>query len=131
MLFLSVVSLAELAFGVSMAKAFGHVNLPVMERMLTRARESEALPVTHHTSMAYAELKSNLARQYLARASKRDRPRWVEEWVDRTSGQRLQVDENDLWICSQAKERDLIVVTSDRRMRRIPDADADVRLRVV
>ena len=130
-LFLSVVTLAELAFGVSMAKAFGHVNLPGMEQMLTVARRSEALPVTHHTSTAYAELKTKLAKQYLAKASRRDRPRWVEEWVDRTSGQKLQIDENDLWICSQAKERDLTVVTSDRRMRWIRDADSDVRLRIL
>ena len=131
MLFLSAVSVAELAFGVRMAKAFGGADLPVIERMLATARTYEALPVTHHTSDAYAELKTNLARKYLAKASRRDRPRWVEEWVDKASGQKLQIDENDLWICSQAKERDLIVVTTDRRMRRIPDADDEVRLRVL
>ena len=89
------------------------------------------LDVTHHTSAAYAELKTNLAKRYLAKASQRDRPRWLEEWVDKTSGQKLQVDENDLWMCAQVKERDLILVTADDRMRRIEDADFDVRLLIL
>ena len=129
--FVSAISLAELTFGVRMAEAFGGASLPVLQQMMVEARRYAVLDVTHHTSAAYAELKTNLAKRYLAKASRRDRPRWLEEWVDKTSGQKLQVDENDLWMCAQVKERDLILVTADDRMRRIEDADFDVRLLIL
>ena len=39
-----------------------------------------------------------------------------------------QGGENDLWMCAQAKERDLTLVTAERRMKRISDADPEVRI---
>lgn len=129
--FVSAISLAELTFGVRMAEAFGRASLPTLQQMLIEARGYAVLDVTHHTSGAYAELKTNLAKRYLAKASRRDRPRWLEEWVDKTSGQKLQVDENDLWMCAQTKERDLILVTADGRMKRIADVDPEVRILVL
>ena len=127
-LYLSTISLAELNFGVQMVRAFGGATLSNLERMLVAARNYPTLDVSHHTSAAYAELKANLAKKYLSKASSRDRPRWIEEWKDKATGRMLQVDENDLWICSQAKERQLSVATSDRRMKRISDADSEVRV---
>jgi len=62
---------------------------------------------------------------------RRDRPRYIEDWVDKATGKALAVDENDLWMCAQAKERGLIFVTTDARMRRIEDADPDVRLLII
>jgi predicted nucleic acid-binding protein len=111
-----------------MAEAFGGSSLPALQQMLIEARAYAVLDVSHHTSAAYAELKTNLAKKYLAKASQRDRPRWLEEWVDKASGQKLQVDENDLWMCAQVKERDLILVTADGGIKRIADADPEVRL---
>lgn len=114
-----------------MAEAFGRNSLPILQQMLVDARAYAVLDVTRHTAAAYAELKSNLAKLYLAKASRRDRPRWLEEWVDKTTGQKLQVDENDLWMCAQAKERDLVLVTADRGMNRIVSADSEVHLLVL
>jgi predicted nucleic acid-binding protein len=129
--FISAISLAELTFGVQMAESFGGASLSNLHQMLLAARAYAVLDVTHHTSAVYAELKTNLAIRYLAKASLRDRPRWLEEWVDKTTGQRLQVDENDLWMCAQAKERDLFLVTADDHMRRISDADSQVQLLIL
>jgi len=129
--YLSTISLAELAFGVKLAEAFAFKRLPFLRDMLVKAQQYNALPVTHHTSMVYAELKANLARKYLAKAMRHHRPRWLEEWVDKASGQSLQVDENDLWICSQGKERGLIVVTTDKGMSRIEAADNEVRVLIL
>ena len=130
-LYLSTISLAELHFGVQMVKAFGGTVLSDLERMLIAARNYPTLEVSHHTSVAYAELKTNLAKKYLTKASRRDRPRWVEKWKDQATSRMLQIDENDLWICSQAKERQLVVATNDRRMKRISDADSEVRLNIM
>jgi tRNA(fMet)-specific endonuclease VapC len=128
--YVSAVSLAELTFGAYLAEAFGRGDLLSLKTMIRHAQAYAVLDITGHTAAAYAELKTNLARKYLAKASRRDRPRWLEDWVDKTTGQKLQIDENDLWMCAQAKERDLVLVTADGRMRRIRDADAEVRLEV-
>ena len=81
-----------------------------------------------HTAAVYAETKAKLAEKYLTSTLRRDRPRYLEDWVDRSTGKCLGVDENDLWMCAQAKERDITLVTADGRMRRIPDADPDVAI---
>ena len=129
--FVSAVSLAELTFGVRMSEAFAPSRLPALEQMLIDVRSYGVLEVGHHTSAAYAELKTNLAKRYLHKANRRDRPRWLEEWPLNNSGQRLQVDENDLWLCAQAKERLLTLLTADGGIQRIADADAEVRLLLV
>ena len=128
--FVSAIVIAELNYGLRLAETVSGLPCPHLRRMLTRAHEYAVLDVTRHTSVAYAELKANLSSEYLAKALRKDRPRWVEDWVDSATGKRLQIDENDLWICAQAKERNLMVVTADRRMNRISSADCDVRLHI-
>ena len=130
--FISAIAVAELEFGVHLAEIDTGRASPDLRNQLARAQKYAVLEITRHTSAAYAELKANLARKYLKKALKRDgRPRWVEDWADKASGKVLQVDENDLWICAQGKERNLTVVTTDGRMRRIADADYQVRLHIV
>jgi len=126
--FISAVALAELGFGAKLAAAIGKGNLSALEAMIVRARSHAVLDITHHTAAVYAEVKARVAQKYLEKTLRKDRPKYIEEWVDKGTGQKLGIDENDLWMCSQAKERDLIFVTADGRMRRIPDADPDVRL---
>jgi predicted nucleic acid-binding protein len=72
-----------------------------------------------------------LAKLYLAKAFGRGRPRWLENWVDRATGQTLRVDENDLWICSQAREHNLVMTTGDKKINRIHRADPLVRVSVL
>ena len=129
--FVSVIVVAELDYGIRLAETVTGSASPDLRRRLTKAHEYAVLEVTRHTSAAYSELKANLANKYLAKALRRDRPRWVEDWIDRATGKRLQIDENDLWICAQAKERKLTVVTADRRMNQVSNADCDVRLHMV
>lgn len=128
---LSAVSLAELRYGVNLARSFGHARLPVLQQALVRATQYGALDITHHTAEVYAELKAKLARTYLGKAGAKGRPRWIEDWVDKNTGQKLQIDENDLWMCAQAKERDLPLCTADGRMSRISYADPDVGLHIL
>ena len=129
-LFLSAMSLAELRYGVKLAESFGHARLPALKKMLVDARSYRLLDVTRHTAATYAEIKTTLVRTYFANAAAK-RPRWIEDWVDQATGKKLQIDENDLWMCAQAKERDFLVCTADGRMKRISDADPDVRLHIL
>lgn len=105
--------------------------MPALRKMIVDARAYGILDVSHHTATAYAELKSKMGAKYLAKALRRDRPKYVDDWVDQATGKALGVDENDLWMCAQAKERGLVFVTADGKIQRIADADADVRLLVI
>lgn len=129
--YVSAISLAELTFGVRMSEVFAPARLPALEQMLVNVRTYGVLEIGHHTATAYAELKTNLAKRYLLKANRRDRPRWIEEWPLNNRGQKLQIDENDLWLCAQAKERLLTLLTADGGMQRIADADADVTILLI
>ena len=129
--YISAIALAELMFGADLAGAIGRGDLPTLRRKIDQARTYAVLDLSHHTAAAYAALKARLAIKYLAGVLRRDRPRYIEDWVDKATGKALAVDENDLWMCAQAKERDLVFVTTDARMRRIEDADPDVRLLII
>ncbi len=126
--FISAVALAELGFGTKLAEVMGKGNLLALKAMIARARAYSVLDITHHTASAYADVKARIAQKYLAKMLRKDRPKYIEEWVDKATGKKLGIDENDLWMCAQAKERDLVFVTADGRMQRIPDADPDIRM---
>jgi predicted nucleic acid-binding protein len=129
--YVSVVALAELTFGVELPVALGKGDMPALRKMIAEARSYGILDLSHHTATAYAQLKSKMGAKYLAKALRRDRPKYVEDWVDQATGKALGVDENDLWMCAQAKERNLVFVTADGKMKRIEVADSDVRLLVI
>ena len=90
-----------------MVEAFAGSTPARLTLIISRAQSYAPLEITRHTAAEYGELKANLAKLYIAKAFARDRPRWLENWVDQATGQRLQVDENDLWMCAQARERNL------------------------
>ena len=129
--FVSTIAIAELTFGLRLVEIFEARSLPTVKQIIQEAHSYAVLDVSRHTAAAYGELKANLAQKYLANVNRRERPRWLEEWVDKNTGQRLQVDENDLWMCAQAKERDLVLITADARINRIAHADPQVRLLVI
>jgi len=123
----SVITLAECDYGVRFAERKSGSPLPELRDKLKSISEYAKLRITHHTSEDYAELKNMVAAR--SQFTKRERmPKYLEDWIDRGSGQRLQLGENDLWICAQAKEHDLILIASDRDFQRFADADSRVRL---
>ena len=126
--YVSAISLAELRFGVRWAEQKSGSQAPRARGVLTNAEEYAVLDVTRQTAEAYGELKSLMAVKYLKNTRP---PRWIEDWEDGSTGKKLQIDENDLWQCAQAKERNLVFVTADRRIQRIADADPALRLRIV
>lgn len=129
--YVSSVALAELTFGVRLYEACKGA-LPKAGSVLAGANSYPKVDVTRHTSVEYAELKKNVAVKYLTvPLSRDDRKRWIENWVDKNSGQTLQIDENDLWQCAQARERNLVLVTIDGRIERIAEADPILQLLVI
>lgn len=129
--YVSVVALAELSFGVQLAHAVNGVVREELKSIVADASSHPILDVTKHTAESYAELKTQLAMHYLEKKNRANRARWLEDWVDRNTGKTLQVDENDLWMCAQARERGLVLVTADEGIKRISEADPSVKLMVV
>lgn len=129
--YVSTISLAERRFGVRLAERTGASRAPELRRVLTDADKYAVLDVTKHTAEAYGELKSLMAVKYLKKALRKIGSKRIEDWVDRSTGRTLQIDENDLWQCAQARERDCVFVTLDKRIQRIADADPNLRLLIV
>ncbi len=129
--YISAVGLAELTFGIKLAETLGKNNMSALKEMIRQARNHAILDVTIHTAETYADIKAKMATKYLGSALRKNRPKYIEDWVDKATGKALGIDENDLWMCAQAKERDLVFVTADGKMQRIPDADPDVKLLII
>lgn len=129
--YISVITLAELKFGVYLPKVITGKSLPKLENMISDAQQYAAVEISPHTAEAYASIKSKMAGKYLIKANRKHRAKYIEDWTDKNTGKKLQVDENDLWLCAQSKERGLTLVTSDPGMQRIADADKDVELKVL
>jgi len=127
--FVSAVTIGELQYGIRLAELAGSIHLTEYRARLTVIRKYALMPLTHHTADEYANLKSRLASQVLRKARSK-MPRWIEDWIEKGSGKKLQIDENDLWICAQAKERDLTVMTNDDDMRRLATLDGVLRVRL-
>ena len=128
--YVSTVSLGELAFGLQLATLRNRA-VPSLRQVLDKARNYAVLGPTEHTSKIYGELKARVAEKYLRNVTRLGRPRRVEDWVNHVTGKLLQIDENDLWQCAQARERNCILVTADKGIQRIADADSELRVKIV
>jgi predicted nucleic acid-binding protein len=123
----SIITLGEIDYGIRLAEQIGSKRLDEFRQRLDVIRRYTPLDLTHHTSEAYAELKARIASHVRRRPNKK-LSRWIEDWIDLGSGKGLQIDENDLWLCAQAKAHDLIVITTDTDLRAISSYDAEVRV---
>ena len=120
--FVSVVTIAELMFGLALHDAASGTPHPRASEVLKRAQEYRIREITKHTVLEYVELRKNIAVTYLDLS--KDRSRWVDQWIEKLTSKKLQVDENDLWICAQAREHNLVLMTTDEKMiERVGKAD--------
>ena len=118
-------------FGIRLAVLRGDSNTERLDKIVCAAKTHPPLNVTKHTAEEYSFIKAELANKYLSNALRKMRPRWIEEWVDKATGQKLQVDENDLWLCAQAKERNLILLTADKKINRIKAVVPAIRIETI
>jgi tRNA(fMet)-specific endonuclease VapC len=121
-IYVSVIALAEMQYGFSLYEKFTGSLLPDADKMMKKAQSYPRLDISNHTATAYAELKSTLAKHFLPTSKTEFRKKHVEEWVDQFTGKPLAVDDNDIWVCAQAREMNFVVVAGDK-MERIRRAD--------
>lgn len=126
-MYVSVLALAELAFGLELHEKAHGTKVPNAEQMLSDALNYPRLWVEHHTAAEYASLRATVAVFYLPNVTKQFRKKWVEDWVDRYTCKKLGVDDNDLWICAQALEMNFTLIADDK-MNRIGKAEPKLKL---
>jgi len=126
---LSVVAIAELRFGLALAKAANrHTVLAHLEQIIRSAELYTPLGITNTTANEYAMLKSSVVAKYLPkRLQQRSNKGWgnPEDWIDEFTGRALKTQENDLWQCAQAIERELTFVSCDGGAKSIQLASPD------
>lgn len=130
--YVSVITLAELRFGIRLATLRGDSDTERLDEIVRKAQLHPPLNVTRHTAEEYGFIKAELANKYLYKALRKDsRPRWIEDWVDKATGKKLQIDENDLWLTAQAQERNLILLTAEKKIHRIGAAVPTIRIQTI
>ena len=112
----SRITIAELMFGVAVHHEAHGTPHPRASEILRRAQEYPIREVTRHTAEEYAKLRTRIATTYLASTLRSNRAKYIDSWRDRLTQETLQIDENDVWICAQAIEQNLTLVTTDANM---------------
>jgi predicted nucleic acid-binding protein len=130
--FVSRITIAELTFGFLVDReATGRPHSNASD-VLRRAEEYPIREITKHTATEYSQLRTKLAAHHLPSFLRSQRPRWIDQWPTRVRQGTLQIDENDLWICAQAREHNLVLLTTDRNMiERIQPADNTIMFQLV
>ena len=126
---ISVVTIAELRFGLALSQAAGR-PMDHIKACIRSAEQHPLAEIGRYTGESFAYIKSEVAKSRLD--IHRRIPRWVEGWTDRATGEKLQIDENDLWIAAQGLEKNLVVVTSDKDIKDIVgDAVPELRVEII
>lgn len=126
--FVSSISLGEIHTGIEINFRNRGSRPPNAQQTLAQAQSRVLLAVDEHVAKTYGELKAAMVARYMPNASRARRGQFIENWIDLATGARLGINENDLWICSQALERDITVVTTDSDFDRVRDAEAKLKL---
>ena len=122
----SAIVLAEVEYGLKIAPSIDINRQSDIRNELSKF--THILDVDKHTIYPYSDLRSELFKKYSPRDRKgRPKANRPEDLVDRTSSRELGVQENDIWIASQAIQYNLILVTEDRmaRLAEVSQALAD------
>lgn len=134
-LFICVISLAEMQFGLSMYEKRtprpNPADLEAVRRHIQAASSiSESLEVTRHVALEQGKLRAKwgwtVAPKKAAQGKLKGAPpeRWSNDWPATS----LQITENDIWIAAMALTHDLTLVTCDRDFHKLNQADAKLRV---
>jgi tRNA(fMet)-specific endonuclease VapC len=122
-LFISSITLGEIECGHTSPAATDLAKQAEFRRFMREHFDVPALPVTGDSAIHYAQFRRRLFDKY-KRCGK-----YTEQHED-LLGEKVNIDENDLWLVAQACERNLVFVTHDRmtRIREIVGSDVTVEI---
>ena len=107
----SLVVLGEVTYGFHVAP---HKNKTYPKAVLDFIRNEfpSPLSIRPSTTQIYGQLRAALFEKYAPK--KRQKGLRPEQLIDPVTAESLGIQENDLWIVSQALERNLVLVTNDK-----------------
>lgn len=123
---LSVITLGEIEYG---HRVLHNASDPAQEEGFFDFVENRLpikLDVGRHTRTAYGSLRARLFERFAPR-NRRKKSIRPEELIDPTTSLELGIQENDLWIASQALEHNLVLVTHDK-LTRIKEVAEELRV---
>ncbi len=128
-LYVSAITLGEIEFGHAANPAGAGSKRDAFTKFV-RDKFPNILPVSHHTTQLYGQIRAALFERF-GPEFKKGKKRRAAQMCDPTTGEELGIDENDLWIVTQAAERNLVLVTHDKIVRirgALQDIGAGVRI---
>lgn len=126
--FVSSISFGEIHTGIETNFRVRGTRPPNAQQTLALAQTHSLLAVEEHVARSYGALKAAMVTHFMPNASRSQRGHFIENWISMATGLRLCVNKNDLWICAQALERDIHVVSTDSDFERVREAEARLRL---
>lgn len=134
-LFICVISLAEMQFGLSMYEKLtpkpSQTDLDaVRARIQTAGALSEPLEVTRHAAIEHGRLRSKWAWKLSPRKAAQGKLKGTqpERWSDDWPANALQLTENDIWIAAMALTHDLTLVTCDKDFDGLAQAEPTLKV---
>lgn len=134
-LFVCVISLAEMQFGLNMFEMRSpppsKADLDTLHGLVQAAgRLSELLQVTRHVAIEQGRLRSKWAWKVAPRKAAQGKVKGVppERWSDDWPAALLQITENDIWIAALAITHDLTLVTCDKDFDKLVQADSNLKI---
>ena len=124
---ISAITLGEIEYGLRIPGGAAHLDHDEYRRWIAD-KLPHVLDVATSTCLYYGPLRARLFDKYAPnRKSKKVR---AEQIVDPITGEKLGIDENDLWIAAQAIEHNLVLVTHDKmaRIRQVLAEDLSLRI---
>lgn len=112
LVFVSAIALGEMEFGIAVGPPSNEAELAEFRRRV-KTELAQVLPVGPSTAESYGELR----RRLFERCSPKDtrtRKKRIEQLVDPVTAMQLTIEENDLWMASQAMETNMTFVSQDK-----------------
>jgi predicted nucleic acid-binding protein len=106
----SVITVGEIAFGHA-STSQPNLQKQAEFNQFIRDHFPEPLEVSRFTPPFYGELRALIFKKFPPQGKKQRRP---EQCFDPVTATELGIDENDLWIVSQAYEHNLVLATHDK-----------------
>jgi predicted nucleic acid-binding protein len=126
--FVSSISFGEIHTGIEANFRIRGQRPPNAQHTLALARTHSLLVVDEHVAHTYGGLKAAMVVRYMPNASRSQRGQFLENWINQATGLRLGINENDIWICAQALERDIFVISTDSDFERVREAEPRLKL---
>ena len=119
---ISAISLGEMEYG-HCCVTDEDTTIQLKFKQFINTRLPEVLKIQRSTSIYYGQIRARLFKQFTPKNSRKNlRPCQL---IDPVTAIELGIQENDLWIASQAIEYNLVLVTHDK-MNRIKEVAGDL-----